>query len=1574
MAEAKPPSTSDLIFLIAGLHLPKNPDTTADLGEDYYLNPPVQTDERTLRETSLNSSYINSPQAAWDKVKFRDWLIAKLSGEIAGKKQEFKAISEPVLFSKDLLAKSFTRDMAGVTNAIRDALLSKSQKERSFFSTLTFGISKKTVGSQEVYLFGAGMRRRVQLFLTSEEAVQVDVECFVPFLILPNSNHGSDVSSSSVRSFCAGIMISNSKDHALGMDDGKELVAMRFNLRIPFKAELKDEKELRTEFGKPEINIEKRVKENSSPTPSQKWEKFTGWKKFLETYCELSEIGDLLNSPIGPLLAEKISDDSGVKDIILKQSKRDEIKTSLVKVKEDLNDTLALLDSIWKWEPPDKKSTEQNSGNRRLGSLLTALGFMTSKPAGGDFDYTFKIASGLTVWTVVDRILDELDGFPLYASGLKPKSDKEKRIAVSLASQSDPTNLTTKYFGLAGLAYNILLNPVKKEAKPSKKEDPDESWIFLTKDNFTGDESILVDPDEDEEEEEVKEEPNPEKEKSKYEVLLQLGKWFSNETLDDNWFMRLLPKSDAPGKQRVPLPGIRLLPIKRLPTQDPTKSNFDWTLVFDLLSLGVDIRGTTKDGLTFIQGLAGYFGLGAVEVRVAIKVSLEDLYQKKGFFDRVVLGVGVKLKDLRLSLGPKEKDDKKKEKGDDILGGLSQLLADDWEVVPAPKPKKSNVKTRLTAKKKDKFSISVGYLSPLKPGGYGTLDIQLYDEKGVRGKMAVIAIDRSLGPVYLKQIGIGLKGVENFELKEGLPDSAVLTVALTGGLRFPVFELGFIGAKMMFQLNSPGNFKFALDGLDVSVKIGPVIISGSFMKIGVEYAGSLTVSIPKGSFSAMGFYGSIVLFDLSREADIVTKLNEGKLHEKMLAKLTGKKLKPATVPVRQAAGGGWELFTSDNNQFTITDEGDKLVVLRPDKTLFIYITLSAASGTGITLGPIQFTAIVFGYGHNRRAKIPTIEDVADFPLVKIVMGEGGYQKEDETLELHNQLAKPIADPIAIFEKMKDYLVPELGQQFACGGVRFTIAGIVDCFALIVVQWGGGDVEISLLGLARFRQPRDLSAKAICYVEMQILMTIKPSEGTFKLQALLSDNSWVINQDCKLTGGFAVFIWFDGEHKGDHVITLGGYHPRFRRPEHYPVVPRLGLNWRVNDNLSIKGNCYLAYTPSCGMLGARLEATFRSGRISAWFTAYLDVIINWSPIYFEADIGISLRVEASFFLTSIKVTLGVSLKMWGPPVGGIAHIDLTVISFDIPFGQPPPDKPVLVESWQKFCHKFLNLQGGDRRALKDPVPAFPMVQPNLAAGRNNLNTLPNALRNQTAPKAEDQIWKVRADELELAAAATVPVMSLNVGTIEKSNASEAVQARNTSGRSMMVTTAIKLESKGLRTEKSDNTLGIHPMGKGLGSLLNVTVVRDDGSQVEPVPLSDWTMKEERGALPAALWETGQPNLRISEPSAKLMEGCITGLKRLKPPRGTLGKDATPPPIEWHKLTPGRVAKSGAAQEKPAASSVRNLQPVLAQKQDEQKKIADALTAIGFSLTWQAVPAADVRFRELQADSLAGAVAA
>ena len=410
------------------------------------------------------------------------------------------------------------------------------------------------------------------------------------------------------------------------------------------------------------------------------------------------------------------------------------------------------------------------------------------------------------------------------------------------------------------------------------------------------------------------------------------------------------------------------------------------------------------------------------------------------------------------------------------------------------------------------------------------------------------------------------------------------------------------------------------------------------------------------------------------------------------------------------------------------------------------------------------------------------------------MGEGGYQDEDTSLDLRSQLGKAIDNPAGVLADMADVVVAEKGQQFACAGARFTLAGIIDCFALLVVQWGE-EFELSLLGLARFRHTRDLTAKAICYVEMQILMSLKPSEGIFKLQGLLTNNSWIINTDCKLTGGFAVFIWFDGPHKGDLVVTFGGYHPRFRRPEHYPIVPRIGLNWPVNNNLTIKGGIYLAVTPSCLMLGAKMEATFHSGRISAWFTAYLDVVVNWDPPSFEVEIGISLRVEIAFSLKPIKITISASVLMWGPPFGGIAHIDLTFCSWDLDFGTQRPAKPELIKTWQEFCHKFLKMKGGDTRAIASPVKSFPIVQPNLARGRNNLNNLPNSLRDQPQVKREDSVWKVRGDQLELAATTAIPVMTLNVGTVNRTNSlAKGIQARDFSGQPMMVTKPVEVETK------------------------------------------------------------------------------------------------------------------------------------------------------------------------------------
>lgn len=121
MAEAKPPSTTDLLLLIAGLNLIKNPDTTADSGEDYYLNEATTTKVRTLRESLPNPLWLRNPKAAWNDVRFRDWLIATLSANITDHKHEFTAISERLLMSLDVLSKEF-KPGEGSVHVRRDAV------------------------------------------------------------------------------------------------------------------------------------------------------------------------------------------------------------------------------------------------------------------------------------------------------------------------------------------------------------------------------------------------------------------------------------------------------------------------------------------------------------------------------------------------------------------------------------------------------------------------------------------------------------------------------------------------------------------------------------------------------------------------------------------------------------------------------------------------------------------------------------------------------------------------------------------------------------------------------------------------------------------------------------------------------------------------------------------------------------------------------------------------------------------------------------------------------------------------------------------------------------------------------------------------------------------------------------------------------------------------------------------------------------------------------------------------------------------------------------------------------------
>lgn len=340
-------------------------------------------------------------------------------------------------------------------------------------------------------------------------------------------------------------------------------------------------------------------------------------------------------------------------------------------------------------------------------------------------------------------------------------------------------------------------------------------------------------------------------------------------------------------------------------------------------------------------------------------------------------------------------------------------------------------------------------------------------------------------------------------------------------------------------------------------------------------------------------------------------------------------------------------------------------------------------------GPPFFFVTGFsgGFGFNRSLVLPSIDQVASYPLVAGA----------------NQATSPFGQDPSLkdfLSAMDQHMGVSIGQDWIAAGIEFTTYEILQSYALLTVAFGTR-LQIALLGLSTISVP-PLDSEPVAQAQLTIEAVFSPDEGEFTLSAQLTPASYVLSKDCQLTGGFAWYMWFDpSPFAGDFVVTLGGYNPYFAVPPHYPTVPRLGFNWAVRDTpLVIKGGMYLALTPHAFMVGGSLEAVWESGPIRAWFAVNADFLIYWKPFSYDARLGVSFGVCArvDLFLVTIplQVTVGASLHLWGPDFSGVAVIDLHITSFTISFG-PQPGKPAPI-SWTEFRDSFLGGSRVSERAL------------------------------------------------------------------------------------------------------------------------------------------------------------------------------------------------------------------------------------------------------------------------------------
>ncbi|NWD73709.1 hypothetical protein HX890_06185 [Pseudomonas gingeri] len=497
---------------------------------------------------------------------------------------------------------------------------------------------------------------------------------------------------------------------------------------------------------------------------------------------------------------------------------------------------------------------------------------------------------------------------------------------------------------------------------------------------------------------------------------------------------------------------------------------------------------------------------------------------------------------------------------------------------------------------------------------------------------------------------------------------------------------------------------------------------------------------------------------------------------------------------------------------------------RPSFTAFTFINVPLG-------GPPCFfvTGLAAGVGFNRALRLPEVDKIGQFPLIQAAMGTYTEQQAKDSLST--------------------YIEPAADQDWFAAGVRFSSFKMIESFALLTLSFGTRS-EVALLGQSTLSLPPSTSTKpavTVVHAELLLKACLQLEEGLLAVHAQLSSTSWVFSRDARLTGGFAFYLWFgNSPFAGDFVVTLGGYHPQFKVPTHYPQVPRLGLNWRVSDKLTIKGELYFALTPSVIMAGGLLDATWQSSGVQAWFQVQTHFLIRFKPFAYRisatVSIGVSVKVDLWLSSYTLNARVNANLDLWGPEFGGLALVDLSVVSFTIDFGDQkrPSDRPI---DWQEFRESFLPAP----TALKPDQPP-PTQSPLIGI------SAPSGLLGTIERKGQP-LWKVDPANLRLVLSNPVPVTHVN---------SSLLPAPGDWNRQ----------------------LGVAPMEKPQGSLTSTLYLSIQ--RIDKKDGGSWNSQALRGSVPAGLWGNGGATLQGSA----MLADVLIGLDLCPAPRAAPGSLSVP----------------------------------------------------------------------------------
>ena len=400
-------------------------------------------------------------------------------------------------------------------------------------------------------------------------------------------------------------------------------------------------------------------------------------------------------------------------------------------------------------------------------------------------------------------------------------------------------------------------------------------------------------------------------------------------------------------------------------------------------------------------------------------------------------------------------------------------------------------------------------------------------------------------------------------------------------------------------------------------------------------------------------------------------------------------------------------------------------------TMFAFVKLE---GPLIELEFAEIIGITGGFGYNSSLRFPNVQEVTSFPFVSISSGA-----QPGPADALTQLTSLIDG------SSKEWITPQIDSFWIAAGLGIKAFQVLDVQAVITIDISS-EVRVGIFGEALAVQPLGApEGSEFLVLDIGFAAVLDPSKGIFRVEGQLTPRSFILSSSCHLTGGFALASFFSGSgHVGDWAFSVGGYHPAYKVPSHYPIPQRLGIAWSYDSNISITGEAYFAITPECCMGGGRLDIVYQSDRIRASFNAFADFLINYKPFHYQADVGVAVDVRGTvgwgILSTDVHLEADAIIELYGPPMAGCVHLNLWFISVTVRFG--PDKQPVPKVGLEDF---LVMVKQAKNRELAKRVPNFI-----LSATKGLIH------KNPSAVVKEDDPWVFRNSEFEFEVHTRVPI--------------------------------------------------------------------------------------------------------------------------------------------------------------------------------------------------------------------------